>query len=52
MARATKGNGVSREAVRQQQKNALRKLRRLLQQRGYKAEDFFDIWNKGANNVR
>lgn len=43
--------GVSREAIRQQQKNSLRKLRRLMEQRGYKAEDFFDTTRK-TNNVR
>jgi len=43
--------GVSREAIRQQQKNSLRKLRRLMEQRGYKAEDFFETTRK-PNNVR
>jgi DNA-directed RNA polymerase sigma subunit (sigma70/sigma32) len=33
---------LSRERVRQIQENALRKLRRLMFARGYKAEDFFD----------
>jgi len=44
--------GVSREAIRQVQKNALRKARRLLAKRGYKAEDFFDMWIRRSNNVR
>lgn len=38
--------GISREAVRQQQDKALRKARRLLRERGYKAEDFFNIFIK------
>lgn len=46
MAQGVKGSGASREAVRQTQKNALRKARRLLLKRGYKAEDFFNIFNK------
>ncbi len=44
--------GVSREAIRQVQKNAMRKARRLLAKRGYKAEDFFDMWIRRSNNVR
>jgi DNA-directed RNA polymerase sigma subunit (sigma70/sigma32) len=52
MARGVKGSGVSRESVRQMQKNALRRARRLLIKRGYKAEDFFDIWMRRTNNVR
>jgi len=52
MARGVKGSGVSRESVRQMQKNALRKARRLLAKRGYKAEDFFDMWKRRTNNVR
>lgn len=44
--------GVSRESIRQVQKNAMRKARRFLTKRGYKAEDFFDMWKRGANNVR
>ena len=43
--------GVSREAIRQVQKNAMRKARRLLAKRGYKAEDFFDMWVRRTNNV-
>jgi hypothetical protein len=43
------GSGVSREAVRQQQKRALRKARKFLRERGYKAEDFFNIFNKTEN---
>jgi DNA-directed RNA polymerase sigma subunit (sigma70/sigma32) len=50
--RGVKGSGVSRESIRQMQKNALRKARRLLAKRGYKAEDFFDIWTRRTNNVR
>jgi len=52
MARGVKGSGVSRESVRQMQKNALRRARRLLAKRGYKAEDFFDMWKRRTNNVR
>ena len=52
MARSAKGNGVSRESIRQTQKNALRKARRLLTKRGFKAEDFFDMWTRRTNNVR
>jgi DNA-directed RNA polymerase sigma subunit (sigma70/sigma32) len=53
MARSAKGSGVSRESIRQMQKNALRKARRLLAKRGYKAEDFFDVWTtRRTNNVR
>ena len=52
MARGVKGSMVSREAVRQVQKNALRRARRLLAKRGYKAEDFFDVWTRRTNNVR
>jgi DNA-directed RNA polymerase sigma subunit (sigma70/sigma32) len=52
MARGVKGSMVSREAVRQVQKNALRKARRILAKRGYKAEDFFDVWTRRTNNVR
>jgi len=33
---------ISRERVRQIQARALGKLRRLMFERGYKAEDFFD----------
>jgi hypothetical protein len=44
--------GVSRESIRQMQKNALRKARRILARRGYKAEDFFDMWIRRTNNVR
>lgn len=51
--RGVKGSMVSREAVRQVQKNALRRARRLLAKRGYKAEDFFDVWStRRTNNVR
>ena len=46
------GSGVSREAIRQQQKRILRKARKFMRENGYKAEDFFDVFNKGANNVR
>jgi DNA-directed RNA polymerase sigma subunit (sigma70/sigma32) len=52
MARGVKGSGVSRESVRQMQKNALRRARRILIKRGFKAEDFFDIWTRRTNNVR
>jgi DNA-directed RNA polymerase sigma subunit (sigma70/sigma32) len=52
MARGVKGSGVSRESIRQMQKNALRKARRILAKRGYKAEDFFDMWTRRTNNVR
>ena len=53
MARGGKGSGVSRESIRQMQKNALRRARRLLAKRGYKAEDFFDVWTtRRTNNVR
>jgi ribosome biogenesis protein Nip4 len=54
MARGVKGSEVSREAVRQAQKNALRRARRLLNKRGYKAEDFFEVWStkRRTNNVR
>jgi DNA-directed RNA polymerase sigma subunit (sigma70/sigma32) len=38
--------GVSREAIRQRQKNALRKARRILRDKGFKAEDFFDLWRR------
>jgi hypothetical protein len=44
-----KSSGVSREAIRQQQQRALRKARKLLRERGYKAEDFFNIFNKTEN---
>jgi len=40
------GSGVSREAIRQQQQRALRKAKRFLRDKGYKAEDFFIIFNK------
>ena len=53
--RLTEGStprGVSRESVRQMQKNALRRARRFLARRGYKAEDFFDVWTRRTNNVR
>jgi hypothetical protein len=43
------GSGVSREAIRQQQQRALRKARRFLREKGYKAEDFFIIFNKTEN---
>ena len=52
MARGAKGSGVSRESIRQTQKNALRKARRFLAKRGYKTADFFDVWKKESNNVR
>jgi len=39
---STKVDRISRERVRQIQARALGKLRRLLFERGYKAEDFFD----------
>lgn len=35
--------GVSREAVRQIQESAFRKIRRELFKRGLKASDFFDV---------
>lgn len=35
--------GVSREAIRQIQDNAFRKIRRELFKRGIKASDFFDV---------
>ena len=44
--------GVSRESIRQVQKNALRKARRILAKRGYRVEDFFDVWTRRTNNVR
>jgi DNA-directed RNA polymerase sigma subunit (sigma70/sigma32) len=40
--RLDKDSKISRERVRQIQENALRKLRRLMFARGYKADDFFD----------
>lgn len=49
MAQGVKGSGASREAVRQQQKRALRNARKFLRSRGYKAEDFFNIFNKTEN---
>ena len=47
--RAVGKDYVSREAIRQTQENALRKLRRRMIAFGYKAEDFFDIWHKKGN---
>jgi DNA-directed RNA polymerase sigma subunit (sigma70/sigma32) len=38
---------ISRERVRQIQSHALGKLRRLMFERGYKFEDFFDDKKKG-----
>jgi DNA-directed RNA polymerase sigma subunit (sigma70/sigma32) len=38
---------VSRERVRQIQNHALGKLRKLMYERGYKFEDFFDDKQKG-----
>jgi DNA-directed RNA polymerase sigma subunit (sigma70/sigma32) len=37
---------ISREAIRQTEQNALRKLRRKMSAFGYKAEDFFDVWKR------
>lgn len=48
----TEVDRISRERVRQIEARALGKLRRLMYTKGYKAEDFFDVFNKGANNVR
>ena len=38
---------ISRERVRQIQSHALGKLRKLMYERGYKFEDFFDDKQKG-----
>lgn len=38
---------ISRERVRQIQARALGKLRRLLYEKGYRAEDFFDEAKQG-----
>jgi DNA-directed RNA polymerase sigma subunit (sigma70/sigma32) len=45
--RLDKDSKISRERVRQIQENALRKLRRLMFARGYKADDFFDTTKQG-----
>jgi DNA-directed RNA polymerase sigma subunit (sigma70/sigma32) len=42
----TKRETVSRERIRQIQTRALGKLRRLMTERGYKAEDFFDTFKR------
>jgi DNA-directed RNA polymerase sigma subunit (sigma70/sigma32) len=38
---------ISKERVRQIQERALGKLRRLMFERGYRAEDFFDTTKQG-----
>jgi DNA-directed RNA polymerase sigma subunit (sigma70/sigma32) len=43
----TKRETVSRERVRQIQSHALGKLRKLMYERGYKFEDFFEDKRKG-----
>jgi len=50
MGRRTPAINISRERVRQIQMSALGEMRRILFAKGYRAEDFFDIW-KGTNNV-
>jgi DNA-directed RNA polymerase sigma subunit (sigma70/sigma32) len=45
--RLNKESRISRERVRQIQSHALGKLRRLMYERGYKFEDFFDDKKKG-----
>lgn len=40
------GDSISRERVRQIQEHAVGKLRRLMNAKGYKAEDFFDVWKR------
>jgi DNA-directed RNA polymerase sigma subunit (sigma70/sigma32) len=45
--RLDKDTKVSRERVRQIQNHALGKLRKLMYERGYKFEDFFDDKQKG-----
>jgi DNA-directed RNA polymerase sigma subunit (sigma70/sigma32) len=45
--RLTEESKLTRERVRQIQERALGKLRRLMFERGYKAEDFFDTTKQG-----
>jgi DNA-directed RNA polymerase sigma subunit (sigma70/sigma32) len=45
--RLDEDSSISRERVRQIQTHALGKLRRLMFERGYKFEDFFDDKKKG-----
>ena len=45
--RLDKNSKISRERVRQIQSHALGKLRRLMFERGYRFEDFFDDKKKG-----
>ena len=43
---------VSRERIRQIQERAIGKLRKVMYAKGYKFEDFFDMWTRRTNNVR
>jgi len=45
--RLDEDSSISRERVRQIQTRAIGKLRRLMFERGYKFEDFFDDKKKG-----
>ena len=40
---------ISKERVRQIESRALGKLRKLLYARGYRTEDFFDVFKRGTN---